>query len=715
MKIIIYMFGSLLILMFSARMVNTEELPIKEVQILLQKGDVKQAIALLNTYIENHPDSINAYITLAKIHLGIGGIRDRSKAENAVRAGLQHAPKNPDLLKLLARIKGEQKLPELSAKWLERAVRADPGDEKSINKLLDQYISTGDKEKIKQIRSIVEKSLNDNPANPMIHLALGRVEIALKNTNKAISVLEKGIKLDSKIPALHRALSEAYLWDGQGDKFTEEYYNWFEIENNPNILAQEYEITELTMSLEEAQKFRIISFNDKRSYLLQYWREMDSYPISPQNERLIEHIRRVLYSKAAFHVNQGNLGFDDRGKVYIRWGVPEEHYVETMPEPVGDGEIVVLVRNNESWYYTLYGLYMAFDFVSYDGTYYNEVTSLDAALYGDFLISGFYQQLYKRREHLGGIYSMLAHDPDFDKSVKEMPINKISAHRNTIPRLEYKLDIPKLDFVYQVTQFRGDSGRTRLDVAYSVPLLQFKGVTKKDSIKAFTFQTDFVLLYSNVKRTLHTRTQQQYLLPLNKNKFNVKYVNEETKRVFPGKYQVTFQMLELSQRQGDFKIKPLQVRNFTGDSLMISDLVFSPHIEFTSIDTVTEKEIVLRMPYPYTVVNKKQLIYLYFEVYNLQINPDKKCRYKISLDVTRERTKGEFITQPLQSIGTIFTGGKPQSIETIYERESNTHSNVECIQLDLSSLRTGHSRLTVTVEDLLANKETKNNIEFDLE
>ena len=81
----------------------------------------------------------------------------------------------------------------------------------------------------------------------------------------------------------------------------------------------------------------------------------------------------------------------------------------------------------------------------------------------------------------------------------------------------------------------------------------------------------------------------------------------------------------------------------------------------------------------------------------------------------RRRKTGDYITLPIQALGRIFSRGKPQIIESAYERENSGRTALEYIELDLSGLEAGHSRLTVTVEDLIANDMVSNSFEFDLE
>lgn len=685
-----------------------------EIQKTVRTGRLDVAVNMLNKYIRQNPDSIKAYLLLGRVHLAIGGPNNKTAAEKAFLEGLRHDPNNVDLLKRLASVKENQQMVELSTHWLEKAIKIDPNDQQMIDKLLESYIQAGAKKKVEKLRSLVDEALKKNPDSSQSYLTKGKMEITLNQADKAIPLLEKGLELDPKNPDIIRQLSDAYLWTGNGDKFQEYYFRWLATENDFSTLSKEYEIATLAMADDEIIKFNKVSFSEKGKYLINYWRGQDPYPVTFPNERLIEHIWRVMYSRVAFHTIEGNLSFDDRGKVFIRWGQPDEHFSDPSMELIGDGIGHGIKQSNESWYYPSIGLFMAFDFVSYGGYYHEVPTLVDAIPGGQGL--NIAQGLYKQRDFMGGIYTQIANrtGESFQSDLLSFRNDIMSARRNTKPRYKLALDMPKLEFTYRTAQFRGDSGRTRVELAYGIPLEQLGTLPEEDSTFAYIFENDIVLIDSASRRNLHVKGHQRFLCPTGFDYSRITYLNEEYNAVFPGPYKMTFQLIEMTNKKGDFTSKPLIVRNFSGDSLMTSDLKFSQQIDVSGVDSLTGAEKLSVMPYPFSFVNQKKPINLYFEIYNLLLKPEKGSRYRISLNVARERKKGEYVTMPLQTLGKIFSGGKSQTIETTYEREGNSMTAHERILLDFSGLESGHSRLTVTVEDLNARQSVQSNIEFNL-
>lgn len=86
--------------------------------------------------------------------------------------------------------------------------------------------------------------------------------------------------------------------------------------------------------------------------LAQWWRRQDVFPATENNERLEEHLRRVALASDRYGWKKDPRGFDDRGAVYVRLGLPSRSTVvgnrspEMRMQPA-HGRI----PNNEFWVY----------------------------------------------------------------------------------------------------------------------------------------------------------------------------------------------------------------------------------------------------------------------------------------------------------------------------------------------------------------------------
>jgi GWxTD domain-containing protein len=93
-------------------------------------------------------------------------------------------------------------------------------------------------------------------------------------------------------------------------------------------LREEYE-TELVILLEENEKkaYQALALPQRREYIALYWRLRDPDPFTPANERLVEHLQRRRHVREHFHTGTPPY-FDDRGKIYLKYGRPKFRYVD---------------------------------------------------------------------------------------------------------------------------------------------------------------------------------------------------------------------------------------------------------------------------------------------------------------------------------------------------------------------------------------------------
>ena len=99
---------------------------------------------------------------------------------------------------------------------------------------------------------------------------------------------------------------------------------------------------------EEFDRFESMSPGDRATYIDAFWQEADPSPAEPQNELREEFLRRVGYANREFR-EQGRRGMlTDRGRIYIRFGEPDEVTRQVMPVEGDDLEQYVpgLAREN---------------------------------------------------------------------------------------------------------------------------------------------------------------------------------------------------------------------------------------------------------------------------------------------------------------------------------------------------------------------------------
>jgi GWxTD domain-containing protein len=89
---------------------------------------------------------------------------------------------------------------------------------------------------------------------------------------------------------------------------------------------------EMSFALSEDQlyEFKHMSKGEREIFMRSFWEEMDETPGTARNEVKEEFERRIAYANAHFGETEKGI-FTDRGRIYVRYGEPDDRTVEVMP------------------------------------------------------------------------------------------------------------------------------------------------------------------------------------------------------------------------------------------------------------------------------------------------------------------------------------------------------------------------------------------------
>jgi GWxTD domain-containing protein len=95
--------------------------------------------------------------------------------------------------------------------------------------------------------------------------------------------------------------------------------------------SDQYEVeARVLLSAEEALAFESLPLGTKEARLQELWRSVDPTPETAENEAYLEFRRRVRHANVNYTVFQRGM-FSDRGRIYIRYGEPDEIRMERLP------------------------------------------------------------------------------------------------------------------------------------------------------------------------------------------------------------------------------------------------------------------------------------------------------------------------------------------------------------------------------------------------
>ncbi|MXY96679.1 MAG: tetratricopeptide repeat protein, partial [Gemmatimonadetes bacterium] len=259
---------------------------------------------------------------------------------------------------------------------------------------------------------------------------------------------------------------------------------------------------------------------------LAFWNERDSNPATIENERLVEHYRRVMYAR--IHFSEKKFPYDRRGEIHVRYGEPDDRRR-------------FMVRANED----PYALFMASDNPAVDAIreqnlqfgYQLKVNRGEVSRIFDSdkkMRSGFgaptmdddisdkppeqllYEQAVKQRREMGSSYMAeswvyVPHKLElffvdqmgggrFDYPLETLTVDE-SSDQTIQPSASGRQDMENprrraaeliarspevyahdfggepLEYAFDAVSFRGEGGSTEVDMVYSIPIWQFGDIT----------------------------------------------------------------------------------------------------------------------------------------------------------------------------------------------------------------------------------------------
>ncbi len=226
---------------------------------------------------------------------------------------------------------------------------------------------------------------------------------------------------------------------------------------------------------------------------------------------------------------------------------------------------------------------------------------------------------------------------------------------------------------YVVGAFRGVDGRTLLEVYYEVPVHETARVPGPDSV---IVETGFAVHDSDWNRINYVRENHPYSrgAPRTVNRFQLDLPAEIFHFAFHARV-IDGVHLQASRFR-------YSVPTFTDTHLQLSDILFADSID-TVPDAIGRDEVILHVN-PSEKFSRSETPVVYFEIYNLEPEPDGQTRYRIAyslIPAVHDRT-------------TVIT------LQTS-EQRSSLASPISYVSLELEQAPRGSYTLEVEVEDLV--------------
>ncbi len=499
-----------------------------------------------------------------------------------------------------------------------------------------------------------------------------------------------------------------------------------------------YDDLSIVAKPEELKAYREIPESDREEFLEAFWRKRDLTLVSAGKARRVEHYRRVWY--AQLHFSDRVQPWDRRGEIYIRYGQPEYRMQSGRPvsapsEPVealrerlaleysddvagqitvgefsGRGrqrpdfgniatavprdapiyplELNLRARHWESWTYTQVGGGVEFTFT-------------DEFMNGKFDFPPVPSGTNLSLANLSGLV----------RNHPEVILNEVKSqtpeHYDVPPGME------PLEFYYDLGSFRGEDGKTRVEVYYGIPPeeVHFEEVGIQTQVRV---GRTMVLSDSDGETVHRTKDELQFArLEKATHKKGDFIPDIASLEVLPGKYNLAVQLADRYSGKWGIYIQELEVPGFDS-SFAMSDLELAWGIFDTPQTEKFEKEGVWVIPMPTRSYTNDRGVYVYYEVYNLAKDTFGQTRYRVEYTIQQDVRRAIGLFGALSTgIKKLFAKDDPQ-VAVSYEQYGSEVWEPIYLELDTGEMKLGLNQIKVTVTDLVGGDEVSKKAMFQL-
>ncbi|MFQ5649333.1 MAG: tetratricopeptide repeat protein [bacterium] len=533
------------------------------------------------------------------------------------------------------------------------------------------------------------------------------------------SLLEKERGL-SKVP-IYLSLVRLRMQQDKPEDANSYYWQALDSIENDIDFAFLFEDAKYIFADDELEQLASLStFAEKQAFLRRFWLKRELAPASPLKFRLVEHYRRLVKAEHDYWFdgvrsavnNPDRLGylafpeayylnkeFNDKGLVFIRHGEPDDVALtagQSLP-------------SNESWLY-----YkredrpkLVFHFlISKFGTGNNWRLAPSLENRNMLADRAGWDHSINRLLQSGSVGEFQSHLIQMSEESREMVSFAMSSDFHTWSR-----KVESLDVRFHTATFRGQDGKTRLEIYFGVPLEQVR--QDEESAAAAPVEYGSAILATDFEE-IESSSGQEAIKGQQSDGAGADYfLRYHHFELEPDSYHLSFyarQGRESATLLGGENFET-QVPAYDHKMLSLSDLLPASALGAPEGQSSVKKGEWSLVPNPAKTFDPAQPVYLYYEVYNLSKNSDGETTFEIENEIVLEKKKKGGLGKVFGFLG----GGKKQRVSIKDKRQGGDSDAVELMSFDVSNLDEGEYVLRVKLTDLVASKSVEKSVRLSLE
>lgn len=497
------------------------------------------------------------------------------------------------------------------------------------------------------------KALDADPRNRIVYDRLMEVYALKGEWSDALEMLQQMYVYFPEDPELWTYLGLAHHRFGNLDAAAKAFESSFESMDPKTLTA--FSDIEFLMPEAEKRAYR----EDPSGYSARYWTSKDPRYLTPYNERKLEHYARLTYADLLYGSSELDLaGWEtERGAILVRYGVPKGDVVVIPKSTSGVNRGTPSQTGVQGTDSSQPGTRLALQ-VAQRGTDFaldEEANTFNIWDYGDFKFV--FEDPFRNGEYR--MYSPSAADLSQGAVpwVNDYTIKAAETIRKTPDRYEYEAPGRQIELPFLVSAFKGSTGRTDLFVNYGIPILEFGD--QGDMIDITANAGTFVVsenrdILAERRRTIYGLRTDQIVEFEEANL----WIDSETVSVPPGDVDVSVEFETTSGGTVAVQRRSVNVPDFDSPNLTLSDILLAYRVEETDDGRPLAGSDVVRnglsiTPAPWSVFSLTNPIYVYFEVYNLDVSGDGRADYEVEAAL-QPKEKGSAVGRFVRGI---FGGG----------------------------------------------------------